>query len=74
MLPEITMPFRKLGFGLAFEGKSVRCLRDFVGSFAKAFEDINEVIAVLCFGGVLSDQAIEVFGEAHGGPPSVSKP
>ena len=67
-MPEITMPLRELGFGLAFERKAVRGLRDFVGGFEEGFENLNEVIPVLCIDGVLGDQAIEVTGKAHGVP------
>jgi len=67
-MPKITMPLRELGFGLTFERKAVRCLRDFVGRFEEGFENFNEVIPVLCITGVLGDQAIEVIGKAHGIP------
>lgn len=67
-MPEITMPLRELGFGLTFERKAVRRLRDFVGGFEEGFENFNEVIPVLCIGGVLGNQAIQFVGEGHGVP------
>jgi len=68
-MPKITMPLRELGFGLTFERKAVRFLRDLVGGFEEGFENFNEVIPVLCISSVLGDQAIEVIGKAHGVPP-----
>ena len=61
------MPLHELRFGLTFERKAVRCLRDFVGGFKELRTSMK---SYPCFAlRVLRDQAIEIIGEAHGVPP-----